>query len=209
MFAWKSHNDLGNRIGFELLLHLFLCFMEIYWAKLLSRMKVPYIVGCQQGRVSINPSALHSQQCDRERSCKIDWKSLFLLLFDHLVCFVTVYTSCESDLMTGHVKYMPGIRKMCLDLGPWSIIITWQSVWICEGQGGNPIGKVLAILISNLVGRLWTSCRQILSALFLTLHSKGRVHGLQKTWVDRWHLVSNFTVGPYCVIPTATLNALK
>ena len=47
------------------------------------------------------------------------------------------------------------------------------------------------------MGRLWTSCRKILSALFLTLHSKGRVHGLQKTWVDRWHLVSNGRSG-YC-----------
>ncbi len=38
--------------------------------------------------------------------------------------------------------------------------------------------------VSVIVGRLGTSCRHILSAQFLAFHSKGRVHGLKKTWVD-------------------------
>ncbi len=33
----------------------------------------------------------------------------FLPLPEHLPSFVTVETSCKSDLMTGYVKYMPSI----------------------------------------------------------------------------------------------------
>ncbi len=39
--------------------------------------------------------------------------SLSWLLYDHLVCFWTVDMSYQSDMMTGHVKYMSNIRKMC------------------------------------------------------------------------------------------------
>ena len=63
------------------------------------------------------------------------WPLPFLTFYDHLACFLTVDMSCESDTMTGHVKYMPNISVghniavLCVLVEQMTVVQFFDSVY--------------------------------------------------------------------------------
>ena len=67
----------------------------------------------------------------------------FLTLIWPLGMFLTVDMSCESNMMTGHVKYMPNIRKMC------SACIIHDHWWVLHAESSMLHAEFSCILLKG------------------------------------------------------------